>query len=448
MSAMRDMTEGRPAALILKFSIPLLAGNILQQMYNVVDMLVVGNFVGNEALAAVGSTFILNFLLVSLFSGLGLGFSIVISQFYGAKDFARIKRSVDTSYVTAVVGAIPVTVLGLLLVQPLLSMMNTPSGVTRDMSASYLSILFIGTAGAFGYNLNAGILQGLGDSISTLVFLSIATVLNIALDLVFVAVLGWGVAGAAWATVIAQIISFVAGSVYLVRKLRLSSLKIRELEFDLPILREAVRIGLPSGFQNMLFSLGTMAIQRLINGYGPIFMAGFSISSKIDAFAFLPVASFSTAVTTYTGQNVGARRLDRVRSGFISTQLMSGALCLGVSLFIFAFARPLMSLFTRDVSVIGTGAGVLYRLMPCYVLLSILFITNSVLRGAGESAWPFFSSMVSFLFLRLPAAYALDYFFGKGEIGWCYGIGWIVGVTVAVAYYASGRWKRRIIGKI
>ncbi len=438
------MTVGRPAGLILKFSLPLLAGNILQQMYNLVDSLVVGNFVGKEALAAVGSTFILNFLLVSLFSGLALGFTILISQFLGAGNREKVRSAVDTAYLAAFLGAIPITLLGILAVHPLLRLMNTPSGVTMEMSSTYLTILFIGTIGNFGYNLNAGILQGLGDSVSSLVFLAIATVLNIVLDLVFVVVFGWGVAGVAWATIIAQAVSFALGVFFIVHKLKLTTLKLDELRFDAEILKESARIGIPGGVQNMLFSLGTMGIQRLVNGYGPVFMAGWSISSRIDSLTFMPIASFASAITTYTGQNAGAGRLDRIKAGLRITQLMSGAVCILTSAAVMLGGRFLMSLFSPDEEVILTGTQVLYRLMPCYILLSVHFITNSMLRGTGEAIIPFIGSMTSFLFLRLPAAYALDHFFGKSEIGWCYGIGWVFGLCVVIPYYFGGRWKRRI----
>jgi len=313
-----------------------------------------------------------------------------------------------------------------------------------EMSSAYLTILFIGTVGSFGYNLNAGILQGLGDSVSSLVFLAIATVLNIVLDLVFVVSFGWGVAGVAWATIISQAVSFLLGTAFIVRKLKLTTLHPADLRFDATILKECTRIGLPGGLQGMLFSIGTMGIQRLINGYGPVFMAGYSISSRIDSLAFMPIASFSTAVITFTGQNAGAGRLDRVKRGFTVTQLMSGAVCIVTSILLIVHARFLMSLFSPDPEVIGIGAEVLYRLMPAYILLSVLFITNSVLRGVGESIVPFVAALTSFLFLRLPAAYLLDHFFGRGEIGWCYGIGWVFGLAVAMPYYFSLRWQRRI----
>jgi len=445
---MTNMTEGSPSRLILKFTIPLLAGNVLQQMYNLVDSLVVGNFVGKEALAAVGSTFILNFLLVSLFMGLSTGFSIVISRFLGSGDREKVRSTVDTAYVTTLLGAIPVTLIGVAFARPLLSLMNTPTGVTMDMSSSYLTILFLGTVGSFGYNLNAGILQGLGDSVSSLVFLAVATVLNIVLDLLFVVSFGWGVAGVAWATIISQAVSFLIGVVFIVHKLKLTTLRPDDIRFDAKILKECTRIGLPGGIQGMLFSIGTMGIQRLINGYGPVFMAGYSISSRIDSLAFMPIASFSAAVTTFTGQNAGAGRIDRIKQGFIVTHLMSGAVCIVMSVLLVLNARFLMSLFSPDPEVIDIGAEVLYRLMPAYILLSFIFITNSILRGTGESFVPFVSAMTSFLFLRLPAAYLLDHFLGKGEIGWCYGIGWVFGLSIALPYYWSGKWQRRIRQKI
>lgn len=441
---MKTMTEGKPFSLILKFSLPLLAGNFLQQMYNLVDSLVVGNLVGKEALAAVGSTNILNFLLVSLFSGLALGFTILVSQFYGAKDTKKIKSAVDTAYFVGLIGAFIVMIIGLLATKPLLRLMNTPVGITRDMSETYLRILFIGTLGTFGYNLNAGILQGLGDSLSSLKFLAIATVINIVLDLVFVIVFGWGVAGVAWATIIAQAISFLLGIWFIVKKLKLTSFSVKNFSYDSRIFSEAIRIGLPGGVQNMLFSIGTMAIQRLVNSYGPVYMAGYSISSRIDSIAFLPIQSFASAATTFTGQNVGAKNLERVKEGHQAAQLISVVVCVIVSLLIIINVHFLMSLFSPDPEVIQAGAEVLYRLMPAYFLLSFLFIINSVLRGAGESLWPFISSMTSFLFLRMPAAYILNHFFGRSEIGWCFGIGWVFGLLIAVPYYYSGKWKKRI----
>lgn len=441
---MTDMTVGRPAPHILRFTLPLLVGNALQQAYNLVDSIVVGNVVGKEALAAVGSTFILTFLLTSLFAGIGLGFTIVVARFYGSGERNRVRSTVSTAYLTGLAGAVPVTLLGYFLARPLLLALNTPAGLTLAMADDYLKVIFLGTVWSFGYNVNAGVLQGLGDSVSSLVFLAVATVLNIVLDLVFVAGLGWGVRGAAIATVLSQSVSFVLGLAYIAGKLKLVSFRARDFRLDLPIFREAARIGLPNGVQNMLFCLGTMAIQRLINGYGPAFMAGWSGAGKIDSVAFLPVASFASAATTFTGQNAGAGRLDRVRAGLRATLAMSTLVCLAVSAFAAWNAGFLVSLFSRDPTVVRAGVDMLIRLMPCYVLLSFLFVINSVVRGAGESFWPFLASMTSFLFTRLPAAYLLDHFFGPRAIGWCYGIGWVFGLLMIVPYYFSGRWTRHV----
>ncbi len=442
---MRTMTAGRPAALIFKFSLPLLAGNVLQQMYNLVDSVIVGNFVGKEALAAVGSTFILNFLLVSLFSGLATGFSIVISQFFGAGNHDGVRRTVDTAYVVAVLGAALVTVVGIALSGVLLDILNTPAGITLEMSRIYLIILFVGTIGNFGYNLNAGILQGLGDSTSSLIFLAVATVINIALDLIFVLFLGWGVAGVALATIIAQLLSFLAGTWFIVKRRKLTTLQRADIRFDGQVLKECVRIGLPGGIQMMLFSVGTIALQRLVNSYGPTYMAAFGASSKIDSLAFMPVASFATASMTYTGQNFGAGRLDRVRSGFRSALLMSVGSCAAASVFVLVFARQLMGLFSPELEVVTAGIEILHRLMPFYVLLAVLFSINAVLRGTGESLWPFIAAFTSFMIIRLPAAYLLNHFFGRSEIGWCFALGWIGGLGVIVPFYLRGRWQRRFV---
>lgn len=441
---MLNMTRGRPAVLILRFSVPLLVGNVLQQAYYLVDSIVVGNFVGTEALAAVGSTFILNFLLVSLFSGLAMGFTIIIAQLLGASDQDAIQRAVHTAYVTALVGAFAVTVAGLALVHPLLGLLNTPSGLTRELSALYLGILFAGTLFNFGYNLNTGVLQGLGDSVSSLVFLALATVVNIALDLLFVLVFRWGVAGVAWATVIAQAVSFIAGLVFITRRrgIRLASLV--TTGFDSRILGRAARIGLSGGVQMMLFSVGQIALQRLINSYGPVFMAAWAAVNKIDSVAFMPVASFSSAAMSYAGQNTGAGQLDRVRSGLRATLVMSIAVCAVASTLVLAFGPSLLALFSPEPTVVHDGMQVLWRLMPCYVLLAVLFPFNAVMRGTGAALMPFIAAFTSFMIVRLPAAYLLNHWFGPDAIGWCFGIGWVAGITVIVSWYLKGTWTRRV----
>lgn len=438
---MTDMTIGNPRKLIIKFSIPLLLGNILQQMYNIVDSIVIGNFAEKEALAAVGNSFIINFLLISLFMGIGLGATILISQFFGAKDEKKVRATVDTIYIAMIVGSILVTIVGIVFSHPILKLMNTPEGKTMALSESYLRTIFIGTIASFGFNVNSSILQGIGDSKSPLIFLAIATVINIILDLLFVAVFKMSVFGAALATIIAQMIAFIFSVIYINKNNKLLHISFpTKMHFNKSIMWKSIKLGLPAGIQNMLFCLGTMALQRLVNGYGPGFMSGYSAVNKIDTFAFLPVASISTAVTTYVGQNIGAKNIDRARQGIRSANIISFITCGVISFLVFIFGRYLLMAFSRDPEILLTGTEFLKRLMPPYVLFSIIFILNAAMRGAGQSLFPMISSIISLILARVPSAYIFDHYFGKYNMFWCYAFGWVIGAIITSIYYLSGHW--------
>ncbi|MGL4982025.1 MAG: MATE family efflux transporter [Treponemataceae bacterium] len=439
---MIDMTEGKPSKLIIRFALPLLAGNILQQMYNLVDSIIVGSFVGKEALAAVGNSFLIMFFLISLFGGIALGTTILISQYFGAKEYKKIKAVIDTVYIAMSFIALFVTIIGFFSSDFILRLLNTPDGKTFEMSKIYLQTLFLGTIANFGYNINAGFLQGLGDSKTSLLFLAIATAINIALDLLFVIVFDMGVFGVALATIVAQSISFIFGLLYINKKIPLLKVNFLSMQFNQTELSKTVKIGLPIGMQNMLFSLGAMALQRLINGYGPDFMAGYSAVNKIDPFVFMPILSFSMALTTYVGQNVGAKRLDRVYEGVKSSLLITLSVTALMSIFVFIFGKPFLMSFTKDESVIQVGLAFIHRLMPAYILLPSLFMINSSIRGLGNSIAPLFISMVSMFIIRIPAAYILDLFWGKYAIFHCYLVGWIVGNTVAIPYFFYDKKKR------
>lgn len=295
---MTDMTQGRPARLIFFFALPLLVGNIFQQLYNMVDSIVVGRYVGTIALAAVGTGFPLIFMLSSLFMGLGIGATVMVAQYYGAQDHEKVRRTVDTIYTALVVGAIPLTVIGLLLTDPLLWLMNVPADTMAD-ARTYVLIVFGGIVGTLGYNVNAGILQGLGDSRTPLLFLAIACVINIVLDLTFVIVFHMGVAGVAIATIIAQIFSWIFGIFYINRKYPMLQIHPFSFRFERQLFSQLIRLGIPAGIQQALFSLGIMTLQALVNRYGADFIAGFNGANKLDTFAFMPIQSFCTAVTTF-----------------------------------------------------------------------------------------------------------------------------------------------------
>ena len=438
---LNNMTTGAPWKLILKFSLPMLLGNLLQQGYNIVDSIVVGKFVGTTALAAVGTAFPVIFLLISLFIGLGIGSTIIISQYFGADNREYVKKTVDTIYITMFAIAIPLSVVGIFLSEPLLLLMNTPADVLPQ-ATTYMQIVFAGTIASFGYNINSGILQGLGDSKSPLIYLAIATVTNIALDLLFVAVFGWGVAGVAWATIIAQFVAFLFGIWHINHKQDYIHISMHGLQPNRRLLMDSIRLGLPAGLQNMSFSIGTMVMQGLINSYGSAFMAGFNGANKIDAIAFMPMMTFSSAITTYVGQNIGAGRIDRVKLGLRWTLILSSIVCVIICPLILVFADPLMRMFDSNPAVIQAGMGYLFRVAPFYLLLSILFIYNGALRGAGEAAIPLISAIVSLWFARVPLAYLLATT-GRDNMFYSFFLGWIVGCAIVIPYYYSGRWKKK-----
>ncbi len=444
-----DMTTGNPTRLIISFALPLLAGNILQQLYNMVDSMVVGNFAkqGTLALAAVGTTFPVIFMIISLFMGVGQGATILISQYYGANDMRGVKRAVDTIYIFLFAVSIPISLIGILISRPMLLLMKTPLE-TLPMATAYMRIIFLGTVASFGYNINSGILQGLGDSKRPLLFLAISTVINIVLDLVFVILFHWDVAGVAWATILAQLFSFLYSIHYINKKGEHFKISYKNLEFDASILKESIRIGIPAGIQNLLFSIATMALQGLINSHGSAFMAGFNGANKIDAFAFLPLVSFSAAITTYVGQNVGARQMDRVDRGVKSALLMSTAISIFMAIVILPSGGLLMRLFSQETEVIQAGIEYLKRVLPFYTMLGAIFILNGALRGAGESFVPMLGSLISMWLARVPAAYILARNFGGDNLYFSYPIGWVLGVLIAASYYLKGPWKEKAISRL
>ena len=441
---MTDMTQGRPARLIFFFALPLLVGNIFQQLYNMVDSIVVGRYVGTIALAAVGTGFPLIFMLSSLFMGLGIGATVMVAQYYGAQDHEKVRRTVDTIYTALVVGAIPLTVIGLLLTDPLLWLMNVPADTMAD-ARTYVLIVFGGIVGTLGYNVNAGILQGLGDSRTPLLFLAIACVINIVLDLTFVIVFHMGVAGVAIATIIAQIFSWIFGIFYINRKYPMLQIHPFSFRFDRQLFSQLIRLGIPAGIQQALFSLGIMTLQALVNRYGADFIAGFNGANKLDTFAFMPIQSFCTAVTTFVGQNIGAGRMDRVRSGTRSALVMSWGFCLGANLLLLPFGPVFMRMFSTSPAVIDAGMAYLNRVLPFYFLLALFFTLSSVMRGAGEMMIPMISSILSLWLARVPAAYLLDALFGRDNMFFCYVVGWLVGVIVSGVAYFHGGWRNKAV---
>lgn len=439
-----DMTHGSPTRLIVLFSLPLLVGNIFQQLYNMVDSMVVGRFVGSSALTAVGTGFPIIFLLASLFLGFSMGATVIIAQYIGAGDRASVARTVDTIYSALLVIFLPLTLLGILVSGPLLTLIRVPAEA-YEQAKVYCMVVLGGIIGSLGYNVNSGIMQGLGDSKTPLLFLAIACVINIILDLVFVLVFSWGVFGVALATIIAQTCSWIFGIFYINWKYPFLHIRFFQMKIDRPLLGQVIRLGIPSAIQQCQFSVGILIMQALINGFGNDFAAGFTAANKIDTFAFMPIQSFATATTTYVGQNIGAGRLDRVRSGTRRALLLGTLVCMAITAVVIPLRRPLLMLFNQEPAVVAAGEAYLLRVLTPMFVLAVMFILSSVLRGAGATTVPMVASIISLWAARVPAAYLLAYLFGPEELYWSYLFGWLLGVIICAVSYLRGKWKDKSV---
>ena len=438
---LRNMTVGSPAGHIFYFALPLLLGSFLQQLYNMVDSWVVGNYAVDASLAAVGVGYPVIFMFTSLFMGLSGGGTVVIAQFYGAGNMGRVRDAVDTVYTAFMASAIPITLLALGLVKPVLLLMQVQADAWAE-SWLYLTVVSAGLVGAIGYNLNAGILGGLGNSRTTLLFLAISSVMNIVLDLVFVLGLGMGVLGVALGTIISQAFSWLFGLFYINRRYPAIAIRPFCRRFDRALFRQIMGIGLPAGIQMSLVALGAMVVMSKINSFGKEFAAAYNVGSKLDSLAFLPVQSLSNAVTAFVGQNTGAKRPDRVRRGIRMT-VAASVVWSAVMLVLIPLGPTLVGFFSDTPAVIHSGTVYLRCIMPFYALFSVMFCLNNAMRGAGDSLFPMLDVIFSLILVRVPAVYWFADHYGPDYMYYGVGVGWCVGFTLSVVYYLSGRWKRK-----
>lgn len=435
------MTVGSPAGHIFYFALPLLAGSFLQQLYNMVDSFVVGKYVGDSALAAVGVGFPVIFMFTSLFMGLSNGGTVVIAQFYGAGRMDRVRDAVDTIYTSFVCAAVPVTLAALLAVKPMLWLLRVDESAYHEAWV-YLMVVCAGLMGTIGYNLNAGILGGLGNSRSTLLFLSIAAVMNIFLDFALVLWADMGVLGVALGTIISQAFSWLFGIFFI--NCRYPQIRIRPFcrRFDRELFRQIMGIGLPAGIQMSLVAVGSMVIMSKVNSYGEAYTAGYNVGYRLDQLAFLPVQSLSNAVTAFVGQNIGAKRLDRARRGVRVTVGSAVVWSLAMTALLIPCGPFFISIFSQTPAVIDAGAAYLQGIMPFYALFAVFFTLNNAMRGAGESVFPMVNTILSLILLRVPSVYLMAAYFGPMYMYYGFGVGWAVGFAATVAYYLSGRWLR------
>lgn len=445
-----DMTEGKPGRQIVAFTIPMLIGNIAQQLYNTVDSIIVGRFVGDNALAAVGGAGpILNLLLV-LFVGISVGAGIVVAQYFGAKQREDLSKSIGCCITLTGISSLIVMVIAPLVTKPLLRLLQTPDSLI-DWCNSYLLILFIGIAGCAYYNILGGILRGLGDSVSALIYLLVATVINMVLDYVFVAYFSMGVAGVALATVIAQFISAFLS----LRKLS----KMRDIfdmgkEYLMPeksYMGTVIRLGLPSGLTQAIFSMSAIVVQTLTNSFGEMFIAANVIVMRVDGFVMMPAFSFGSAMTTYAGQNVGARKMDRVTKGAKDGTLIAVGTSVVITVLILLFGQYLMAIFTKTPELVELSFEMMKILVVGYIAMEVTQCLSGVMRGAGDTLTPMWISIVTTVLIRIPVAYGIAYITrsetAPGGDSACIFISllvsWVLGALITMLFYKIGKWKSK-----
>ena len=441
-NGLRNMTAGSPARHLFAFALPLLCGSFLQQLYNMVDAWVVGQYVGDTALAAVGIGFPVLFMFSSLFMGLSSGGTVVIAQFYGAGELDRVRDAIDTVYTTFMASIVPISVGAVLLVKPMLFLLRVKPGA-YDEAWLYLTVVCAGLIGNIGYNLNSGILGGLGNTRTTLLFLAVSSVLNIVLDLIFVICFHWAVFGVAFATILAQAVSWLFGIFYINRRYPQIAIRPFCFRFDRALFREILGVGLPAGIQMSLVAFGSMVVMSKVNTFGEEFTAGYNVGVRLDQLAFLPVQALASAATAFVGQNIGAQKPERARQGVrvVVTSAVLWALSMAVLLMV--FCPVLVSQFSDTPAVVYGGTVYLRSIMPTYVLFAVLFSLNNAMRGAGDSVFPMVNAILSLILLRLPAVYFLANHFGPKVMFWGYGIGWALGFLLSTHHYLSGKWLKK-----
>ena len=434
------MTEGSIWKKILFFSIPLILGNLFQQLYNTVDSIIVGNYIGSEALAAVGSSGSLINLLIGFCIGASAGAGVVIAQFYGAQDKEGVRKAVHTTIAIAIAAGAILTIVGIVTTPLLLKAMGTPKEVF-DQASIYLKVYFGGILFSVVYNMSAGILNAVGNSKRSLVYLMIAATSNIFLDLLFVVVFKMGIVGAAIATDISQLLSCIFIILFLVRSEDVYRVKLKDIRCYDNLLGKILKIGLPTGVQNIVISLSNVIVQSSVNSFGAVAMAGFAAYIKVDGFNILPVLSFSMAATTFVGQNVGAGRLDRVKKGMYVSVAMGIIYTVCTGILLLAFAPQVIGVFTQNGKVVEYGVYIMRFFCPFYWMLGILHILAGTIRGTGKTM----QAMVVFLFslcifrvLWIWGAMSVSHKIGGVMLG--YPLSWLVGLVMILIYVWKGNW--------
>ena len=437
-----DLTEGKVWKVIVRFALPLLVGNLLQQFYNITDSIIVGQFLGKEALAAVSASFFIYYFIISLVIGVGRGTTVVISQLFGAKQYQKVQLAFSSFFIFMLVGGIILSIAGIIFAEPVFRLTNTPEEVIPQ-AVAYFRIYIGGTFLFVTFNSIISILRGVGESVRPMLFILITTVLNIAFDLLFILVFKWGIEGAARATVVSQGIGMCIALAYVNNTHPLLSIKKQDMLFDWKLFKESLKIGLPTSVQQCAIALGLIALLGIVNSFGTNTLTAYGAAGKIDTIITQAILTLSGALAAFCGQNIGAGRLDRVKKGVQFTMYTNIALGLLTFAAVYLFGNEMMRIFTKDIDVVAIGKEYLLIIGGFFIVHGALNVYNGALRGAGDTLFPMITSLVCLWLIRIPLAYYLSSWLGRNGIWWAIGISITIGLIVTFVYYKIGFWKRR-----
>lgn len=442
----KDLTEGRVAPILIKFALPLLLSMVFQQLYNIADSLVAGKFISEEALAAVGNSYEITLIFIAFAFGCNMGTSILVSQFFGAKRYDDVRLAITTSYISTFVLVVVLTICGILGTDSLLSLINTPQEIFAD-SALYLDIYIYGLVFLFFYNLATGVFSALGDSRTPFVFLAISSTANIFMDILFVTAFSMGVDGVAWATFICQGVSCILANAVLVK--RISSMT-KGLEkgrlFDRRMFFKFIYLAVPSILQQSFVSVGNILVQTIINSFGSAVIAGYSAAIKLNNLVITSTTTLANAVSSFTSQNIGAAKYERVVSGWRVGIAFTECMLIPIILLFTLGADLVLRIFLDDVSslAMATGRSFLLIVAPFYLVVAIKNISDAVLRGAGDMK-PFMADTFIDLLLRVGLSWLFSSYWGTVGIWLSWPVGWSVATVISIFFYLSGHWKKRIV---
>ena len=441
-----DLTKGKVWKVIVRFALPLLIGNLLQQFYNITDSIIVGQFLGKEALAAVSASFFIYYFIISFVIGVGSGTTVVISQLFGAKLYQKVQLAFSSFFIFMLVGGVTLSIAGIIFAEPVFRLTNTPEEVIPQ-AVAYFRIYIGGTFLFVTFNSIISILRGVGESVRPMLFILITTILNIVFDLLFILVFEWGIEGAARATVISQGIGMCIALAYVNNTHPLLSIKKQDMLFDWKLFKESLKIGLPTSVQQCAIALGLIALLGIVNSFGTNTLTAYGAAGKIDTIITQAVLTLSGALAAFCGQNIGAGKLERVKKGVRFTMYTNVVLGLLTFTAVYLFGDEMMKVFTKDADVVAIGKEYLLIIGGFFIIHGALNVYNGALRGAGDTLFPMITSLVCLWLIRIPLAYYLSPWLGRSGIWWAIGFSITIGLIVTFVYYKTGIWKRRCIIK-